>query len=156
MNKAKRNILSINLNEVTLDWIKAYSLKFNLPNIDKLLKLNFITTTSEKKYQNLEPWIQWPSYYQGKSKIEHNCFHLGDIKLSSSFSIYDWFQENGKNVLALAPMNCTFSPNADSLLVHDPWSSKGVINGSKSLNSLWRAVCYFVNENSGVSFKLNN
>ena len=111
MKKIKNNILSINLNEVNLSWIKAYSLKFNLTNINKLLKLNFTTTVSEKNYHNLEPWIQWPTYYQGKSLAEHKCFHLGDANFIKSYSIFDYFQEKNESVIALAPMNCSFSPH---------------------------------------------
>jgi hypothetical protein len=148
------NYLSINLNEINLLWLKKISSKYNFKNINVLLRLNFIHTTSENKYQNLEPWIQWPTYYQGKSFEEHKCFHLGDAELSDSYSIYDWFQRKGKDVLALSPMNCTFSANDKSLLIHDPWSTKGVINGKENLNHLWDAIRFFVNENSKSTFKI--
>ena len=36
-----------------------------------LEKYNYIETESEKKYENLEPWIQWVSFYSGKTYEEH-------------------------------------------------------------------------------------
>ena len=150
----KQKIVSINLNEVNLVWLKKTASKFNFKNIHKLLKLNFVITTSEKKYENLEPWIQWPTYYQGKSFKEHKYFHLGDANLSKSYSIYDWFQNKDENVLALSPMNCSFVTNNKSLLIHDPWSSKRVVDENKNLCKLWDSICFFVNENSNNSFKI--
>lgn len=150
----KSRFIAINLNEVNIIWLKKIALKYNLKSIKKILKFNISFTESEKKYQNLEPWIQWPSYYQGKSFKEHKYFHLGDANLSKSYSIYDWFQDKDKNVLALSPMNCTFLTNDKSLLIHDPWSPKGVVNGNNNLSHLWEGIRYFINENS-INYKFN-
>ena len=150
----KKNYLAINLNEINLTWLKSYSSKFNLQNINKLLKLNFTYTTSEKKYENLEPWIQWPTYYLGKSFKNHKCFHLGDADSDKQYSIYNYFQDKDENILALSPMNCSLSTKNDSLFVHDPWSKNGVCNGHKNISLLWEAICFFVNENSNNSFKI--
>lgn len=150
----RSRFLAINFNEVNILWLKKIAAIYKLKNIKKILKLNLTFTTSEKKYQNLEPWIQWPSYYQGKTLKEHKYFHLGDAKLSKSYTIYDWFQDKGENVLALAPMNCSFTPNPESLLIHDPWFNKGVINGDENLNYLWDSIRFFVNENSKSTFKI--
>jgi len=143
--------ISINLNEVNLKWLKEYSEIYHFDNIKKLLGWNFVQTISEKKYQHLEPWIQWPTYYLGKSYNEHKLFHLGDAEQSKNYSIFDHFQNKEKATLALAPMNCTFIPSKESLLFHDPWSKKGISSNSKFLNNFWDAICYFVNENSNES-----
>ena len=40
---------------------------------------NNIETSSEKNYENLEPWIQWVSFYTGKSYEEHKVFFLNEL-----------------------------------------------------------------------------
>ena len=37
--------------------------KLNLEGLKKLLKLNKTITSSEEKYELLEPWIQWHSIH---------------------------------------------------------------------------------------------
>ena len=32
-----------------------------------------ISFTSEDRYEHLEPWIQWVSFYTGKSYGEYGC-----------------------------------------------------------------------------------
>lgn len=144
----KKKIISFELNEVSLLWLNFYVKKYKFSHIRKLLSFKKITTSSEKKYIELEPWIQWPSFYYSKSLAEHGFFHLGDCSKSKYETIYDRFQSEGNSVLAFAPMNCTFIPKNNSLLVHDPWSVKGVVNGDNFINSLWSAIKFFVNENS--------
>ena len=151
-----KNKLAINLNEINWEWLLGYARLKNFKNIVSLFSLEMVTTKSEKQYKYLEPWIQWPTYYLGKSFSKHNYFHLGDAdKNNKNYSIYNYFQDNEGDVLALAPMNCSFKPKNNSLLIHDPWSKKGVVNGSNFLNKFWDAICYFVNENSTNNFKIN-
>ena len=46
------------LNELNIDFIKGYIKDGKLPNFKKLLKNGVTKTTSENKYELLEPWIQ--------------------------------------------------------------------------------------------------
>ena len=56
----RKKLLIIQINEVNFDLVKLYSEKYNLINFKHILNnFNNIETTSEKKYSNLEPWIQW-------------------------------------------------------------------------------------------------
>ena len=84
MNKIKKKLLFIQLNEINFELVKEYldsntlecdlsSLKFLMNNFNK------IETYSEKEYDNLEPWIQWVSINLGKEFKEHKIFRLGDI-----------------------------------------------------------------------------
>ena len=69
----------IQFNESNFDIIKKYSNKYDLPNFKKLLNSNtFASTKSENKYEYLEPWIQWYSFYTEMPYEDHNVFHLGD------------------------------------------------------------------------------
>lgn len=47
------------LNELNLDYIKSYVSQSKLANFGKLLENGVMNTTSESKYELLEPWIQW-------------------------------------------------------------------------------------------------
>jgi len=149
-----KNYISIQLNEVNREWLISYAKKNNFVNIKTILSWNGVNTESEKEYSHLEPWIQWPTYYLGKSYKEHKLFHLGDVhQRKKNYSIYDYFQSLGRDVLALAPMNCSFKTNKNSLIIHDPWSNRSVKKGSKLLRQFWEVVCYFINENSNNTFK---
>ena len=66
-NNQKKNLLVIQLNELNFDYAKYYIEKYNLGNLNKLIKLNNCQTSSEIKYECLEPWIQWYSFYSNKT-----------------------------------------------------------------------------------------
>ena len=60
----------------------------------------------EDEYQNLEPWIQWVSFYTGQSFSEHKIFHLGDTeKKGTTETIFQKMERKGLRVGALSPMN---------------------------------------------------
>ena len=75
---SRKSLIFLSLNEFNFEIIKKY-LKINkLDNLKKISEnINF--TVSEEDYEKLEPWIQWPSIYTGKTALEHNIFRLGDI-----------------------------------------------------------------------------
>ena len=99
MHKLKKNFLSFEFNEINYEWLNYYVKKDNLNNFTLLFKDNFLKTTSEQKYEELEPWIQWPSYYYGKSLSQHKLYHLGDSNHKKNFSLYDFFQNHKGKML---------------------------------------------------------
>jgi hypothetical protein len=42
----------------------------------KLIEKGITNTESEPEYENLEPWVQWPSVHTGKTYDEHKVFRL--------------------------------------------------------------------------------
>ena len=113
------SIISIEFNEINHDWIGYYISQGKLKNFKYLLdKHNLVTTISEKKYCELEPWIQWPSFYSGMSFEEHGCFHIGDFYRNKHKSIYTQLQESGHSVLAISPMNCYFIEENNSFFFY--------------------------------------
>ena len=71
---SKKTII-LQLNEVNFDLVSKYIDKGYLKNFDYFLKnFNFLETISENKYENLEPWIQWVSFYSGKEFKDHKVF----------------------------------------------------------------------------------
>ena len=71
----KKKLLIIQVNEVNFDLVKLYSEKYNLLNFKHVINnFKFVETSSEKNYENLEPWIQWVSFYTGKNYENHKVF----------------------------------------------------------------------------------
>ena len=69
----------IQFNEANFDLIKKYSIEYDLPGFRKIINMpSFFETVSEKEYKNLEPWIQWYSFYTELPFDKHKVFHLGD------------------------------------------------------------------------------
>ena len=45
--------------------------------VSKDYRKGIVNTKAELIYENLEPWIQWPSVHTGKTYDEHKIFRLG-------------------------------------------------------------------------------
>ena len=76
-NKNKNKIIFVSLNELNFELIENYLKNKKFINFSKIKK-NLTSTTSEKNYKLLEPWIQWVSIYYGKSAKDHGVFRLGE------------------------------------------------------------------------------
>ena len=64
----QNKLIFIELNEINFDVINFYIEKGeSLPNFKILIEQGIVSTKSESEYQNLEPWIQWPSVHTGKT-----------------------------------------------------------------------------------------
>ena len=67
------------LTELNFHYIEKYVDLGRLPNVRILIDSGTITETkSEPNYQFLEPWIQWPTGYTGRTQKDHGLFRLGD------------------------------------------------------------------------------
>tara|TARA_B100002019_G_scaffold51853_1_gene44128 strand:- start:964 stop:2259 length:1296 start_codon:yes stop_codon:yes gene_type:complete len=147
----KTKTISIELNEVTKKWVKKYIEDGKLPNFKKILRNpQAVETLSEKEYKKLEPWIQWPSFYTGKSFNDHGCFNLGDSEKKINKTIYDDFQQREMNVLAISPMNCSFTQKNKSVFLPDPWSQQPFKNHF-FLDKMWKAASKVVNTNDRLN-----
>jgi len=72
-------LIFLQLNEINFEIVQEYLKKGVILNgFKQIINDNLIHTKSEKKYELLEPWIQWPSAHTGKSFEEHGIFRLGD------------------------------------------------------------------------------
>ena len=75
-----QKIISLELNELNFDFVQEYCARGELPTFRGMLrKYQLFETVAEKSYPELEPWIQWPTVYSGKTYAEHGVFRLGDI-----------------------------------------------------------------------------
>ena len=102
----KNNLLFIELNEINFDIVKDYIKKGNnLKNFKKILLNKNIITSSEDKYDEIEPWIQWHSIHTGLNFAEHKIFRLGDGIHCRNNGIYKVLENSGLTVGAISPMN---------------------------------------------------
>ena len=149
-------MISIELNEINYKWIKYYIDQGKLKNFKELFERHIVhQTSSENNYSQLEPWIQWPSFYSGKSFCDHNCFHIGDFKKYNLESIFSKIQDEGKSVLAVSPMNCYFEEKDSSIFLPDPWEDFET-KDKGFLSVLYKAIRDKVNTNATSNSKLSS
>lgn len=154
MTAGNQSVISLELNEINFDFIKLYIAKGELPNFAKLLdKYTLFETVSEKHYPYLEPWIQWPTVYSGKSYSEHQIFRLGDIVETDYPQIWEALEERKLRVAAISPMNAANRCESAAFFVPDPWTVTDV-TGDRQLKELYELVRFIVNNNSSSKFSV--
>ena len=116
-------LIILQINEVNFDLVKRYISLGHLKNFQFFIeKFNFIETESEIKYENLEPWIQWVSFYSGKSHSEHKVSHLNEFSQDQWNFFLDLEKKYKKKLALLFPMNLKNSFSKDTFFVPDPWT----------------------------------
>jgi hypothetical protein len=146
-------LLLIELNEINFDFVVTYVRQGKLPVLGALIAEHGVQqTTSERLYEELEPWIQWVTAHTGLSYAEHRVFRLGDIADRDLPQIWEQLEEQGMKVGAVSPMNARNRTRAAAFFVPDPWTPTHV-TGSGMLRRLHRAVCDAVNANAESKLK---
>ena len=141
----------IQFNEANFDLISKYIKKYNLQNLKKIQNFDTkINTTSESKYENLEPWIQWYSFYTQKPFEDHQVFHLGDAIKNK----YPTFLEKYEKLGIFGSMNIPSLNNA-SVFIPDAWSELKADN-SISSKVVHSAMSQLVNDNSKLKVSLRS
>ncbi len=142
-------VILLGLNELNFDYIKYYISQGELPSFKKIIAENgIIETTSEDKYELLEPWIQWVTLHTGKTYKEHEVFRLGDIESRKDLSqIFEEVEREGKTVGAISPFNAANRLKNASFFVPDPWT-KTKVTGSFLTKKLYEGIHQSVNENA--------
>jgi hypothetical protein len=69
----------------------------------KLFEKGITDTKSETEYENLEPWVQWPSVHTGKTYGEHKVFRLGDFINSTDEQFFEQVEKAGFCIGAVSP-----------------------------------------------------
>ncbi|MDU0356104.1 hypothetical protein RS130_21395 [Paraglaciecola aquimarina] len=144
---AKKNLLLIELNEINFEFVEKYIKLAKLPNFQKLLESGVCRTSSENKYEELEPWIQWVSAHTGLDYSSHKIFRLGDIVYSSIPQIFEKVEMKGYAVGAISPMNASNNLKKPCYFVPDPWT-KTHSDGSFWSRKLTKAIQQTVNDNA--------
>ncbi len=118
-----RQLIFLELNEINFDIVESYiNSGKSLPGFEKVMKGNFISTSSENSYDLLEPWIQWASVHTGKTFSQHNLFRLGDVESSNQKQIFEHIESKGFSVGAVSPMNAKNNLKKPAFFIPDPWT----------------------------------
>lgn len=141
-------LLLLELNEINFDHVQAYVRRGELPVLGRLIRDHGVAeTTSERSYEELEPWIQWVTAHTGLALSEHRVFRLGDIVKHEIPQIWELLEAQGLRVGAVSPMNAKNRCRDAAFFVPDPWTPTEV-TGPKMLKRLCGAVAQAVNDNA--------
>lgn len=151
------SVISLELNELSVDLVEKYADDLGLRNFQRLLgEHRRYGTVAEQEFVNVEPWIQWVTVHTGLDFSEHGIFRLGDVVDNPQEQIWERVQrELGLSVGAVSPMNATALVERPAFFVPDPWT-EAEVHGSWDLKVLHRAVKTAVNNNAEGSFDLRS
>lgn len=146
----------IELNEINFDLVQRYIENgADLPNLKKLLSEENYLSSSESVYENLEPWIQWPSVHTGKVFDEHKVFRLGDAVKYSGKQLFEHIESHGYKVGNLSAMNVANRLVNPAFFVPDPWTNTPSDSSFLS-RALSKAISQSVNDNTGGKITLQS
>lgn len=144
---SERQLIVVELNEINMDVAARYASVLPLPAISQLMSLGMVHTTSERQYEQLEPWIQWVSARTGKTAREHGIFRLGDAVGAGVPQLYEQLAEAGVTVGAVSPMNAENRLRTPRYFLPDPWTNTPSDDSFWS-RSLTRVLQQAVNDNA--------
>lgn len=145
--------ISLELNELNFHYIKSYVACGQLPTFGRLLRdFQLFETIAEKQYPHLEPWIQWPTVYTGKTFAEHGIFRLGDAVYKSHNQIWEKLEGHRCKIGAISPMNAANRCAHPDFFLPDPWTNTP-LTADRRTEKLFCLIRDVVNENasSGLS-----
>ena len=136
------------MNEINFDYVNYYIDQGKLSNWKKFIdKHGLFTTIVENQYEELEPWIQWPTVRTGLTYIEHGIFRLGDIEGSGLKQHWEILENQGYTVAAISPINGSNNTSKSAFWIPDPWVNTK-ISGKGFIKRIAKAIKQAVNDNS--------
>ena len=142
------NLILIELNEINFNAVNHYIEKgHSLNAFKKIIEKGLVNTIAESEYQNLEPWIQWPSVHNGKTFNDHKIYRLGDSVNSCDKQIFEDIESAGFRVGAISPMNATNRLKNPAYFIPDPWT-KTLPDDSFLSKVITNIIVQAVNDNS--------
>ena len=142
------------LNELNINYVKEYIKIGELVNFQTLLDQGLHETTSEDKYELLEPWIQWTTLHTGLSYDEHKVLRLGDITNRKDLvQIFEKLESKNLSVGAISPFNADNRLKNSKFFIPDPWTQTKS-SGGFLISKLSMTISRIVNSNAsgGASF----
>lgn len=151
-----RRLLILELNEINLAFVESYVARGALPTFGALIRDHGVSrTTSEQRYEDLEPWIQWVTAHTGLTLQQHGVFRLGDIVEKDLSQIWERLEEHGLKVGAVSPMNAKHRLRAPAFFVPDPWT-KTQVTARPVLRGLYEAIAQAVNDNASSRIRMRS
>jgi hypothetical protein len=143
-----QQVLLLELNEVNFEHARAYIEREEMPNLARLIDTHgYRETSSELRYEKLEPWIQWVTAHSGLPYERHGVFRLGDIVKHDIPQIWEVLEDYGLTVGAISPMNAKNRTRDAAFFLPDPWTPTSATGGAL-LKRLHAAVTQGVNDNA--------
>jgi hypothetical protein len=152
---ADRRLILVELNEINFDVASAYVESLGLRHFERLLQGCCRRTSSEARYEQLEPWIQWVSAHSGLTADEHGVFRLGDIVGSKVPQMFEQIEGMGFRVGCVSAMNAENRLRCPAYFIPDPWTRTPADSSSWS-QALAAAVSQAVNDNAGGRMTLRS
>lgn len=145
-------LLILELNEINFEHVLQYGSR--VPTLSSLINHHGLSSTiSERRYEELEPWIQWVTAHTGKPLAEHGVFRLGDIVNHDIPQIWEQLEDRGLKVGAISPMNAKNRTRDAAFFVPDPWTP-ATPTARPLLKKLYAAVAQAVNDNAQARLTL--
>ena len=152
--KHKKKKIIIQLNEMNFDLVRKYLSNDNFTGFKRLFALCNYNTHSEKKYEHLEPWIQWYSFYTGLSLKQHKVHHLGDSLKNNHKTFLDESCDKGLKVGTFGSMNLK-PHNELEVFIPDPWS-EAISDKSFSSRIVSRTMKKIINKNANLKINISD
>ena len=141
-------------NEINFEYVNYYIRNGKLSNWrDFIEKHGLFTTESESKYENLEPWIQWPTVRTGLDFSDHHLFRLGDCLSQDIKQHWELIEKKGYKVAAVSPINGVNNTTSSPFWIPDPWVNTKT-SGNNSIKRFARAIKQAVNDNAQGKLEL--
>jgi hypothetical protein len=143
-----RPLILLELNEINFEYVQRYAQRGELPHLASLIQRHgYAETTSESRYEELEPWIQWVTAHTGLPLQDHKVFRLGDVVNTDIEQIWELLERQGLSVGAISPMNAKNRTRHPAFFVPDPWTATRV-SGAATLRWLHSALAQIVADNA--------
>jgi hypothetical protein len=117
-----RKLVLVQLNELSFDAVRRYIEPLGLRSFAKLMAGHFTTTKAEDSYELLEPWIQWPSVYNGQTAAEHGLTRLGDAVGHPAPQVFEQLEAQGVRVGCVAAFSAENRLKNPAYFLPDPWT----------------------------------
>ena len=144
----KEKLIFWELNEINFDYVNFYIRKGKLKNWKKIIEDHgLFTTYSDENYNDLQPWIQWPTIRTGLNLDEHGVHRIGDIVQSNIKQHWEILEDKGYSVVAISPINASNETKKSSFWIPDPWTDTKT-SGNKFIHRFSKALKQVVNDNS--------
>jgi hypothetical protein len=135
-----KRVIQLELNEVSEAILKPAYEKGLLPNFASMnQRWQHTQTTSESKFELLEPWIQWVTVHTGKTFQDHKIFHLGDACQLTCEQIWETLSDRNIESAIIGSMNGHRGKAQGGVFFPDPWMPNGQAHPQK-LQPLWNFI----------------
>lgn len=155
VNSHRKRLVLVELNEINFDVARRYMERMGPSGFRSLLAGTSVHTIAESRYEEIEPWIQWPSVHTGKPLAEHGLFRLGDIVGAPVPQFFEQLEQRGLSIGCVSPMNAENRLRKPAYFIPDPWTATPS-DGSWWSRHLTSAVSQVVNDNAHQKISLRS